>query len=144
MYINAVETYLPGRRIGNEELGEIINFRPNLIEKLFRNHSRYFSTDIHTGELLEESYRLIVRVVEGLVESSGIAKEELDFIIVSTATPDLLLPTSLNQACHKLGIKNVETYQIIAGCSRGVQGLNMARYMLKSGLHKKGIVIGVE
>ncbi len=144
MYISSVETYLPGTNITNKELGELINFKPQLIEKLFGNYGRHFSTDILTGKINNNTSDLISIVLRKLIEKNKNSHHDIDFIITSTATPDHLLPTSINEACYKLGIKNIETYQIIGGCSGAVQALNLAKYILKSGLHKKGILVGVE
>ncbi len=144
MYISSVETYLPGTNITNEELCALINFRPQLIEKLFGNYGRHISTNILTGKINNNTSDLISIVLKRLIQQNENGYHDIDFIITSTATPDYLLPTSINEACYKLGIKNIETYQINGGCSGAVQALNLAKYILKSGVHKKGIVIGVE
>ena len=144
MYITAVETYLPGKNITNEEVGELINFKPQLISKLFGNYGRHLSTNIKTGEITANTTELISVILEKIFSANKNSIEDTEFIIVSTATPDYLLPTSVNEACYKLGLKNIETYQLMAGCSGAVQALKLAQYMINSKKQKKGIVIGVE
>lgn len=144
MYITTVKTYLPGINVTNEELGDHINFKPKLIEKLFGNYGRHFSTNLKTGKINSKTSDLIEIILKDLFKDNNECSDDIDFIIVSTATPDFLLPTSINEACYGLGLKNIETYQIIGGCSGAVQALNLGKYILNSGLHKKGIVIGVE
>lgn len=140
MYISAVETYLPGKVVTNEELANRIHFRPQLIEKLFGNRGRHHSTNLQTGEVEYSVSDLLAIVIEKLLTTN----KNIDFIIASTATSDYLLPTSINEACFKLKLKNIETYQIVGGCSGALQALNLANYVLQSGIHKTGIVIGVE
>lgn len=142
MYISSIETYLPGCNIDNEKLSKLVNFKPQLIEKLFGNYGRHFSTNIETGNITSNAADLVSLLIEKLVKYNGF--KDIEFIILSTATPDHLLPTSLNEACYKLGLKNIETYQITGGCSGALQALNLANYIIKSKSHQKGLVIGVE
>lgn len=144
MHISYIDTYLPGCNINNEELGSRLNFKPQLIEKLFGNYGRHFSTNLKTGENTASCTDLIHLMMQKLISLNDNGMRDIDFVLVSTATPDLLLPTSINEACSMIGFKNIETYQIIGGCSGAVQALKMADYMLKSGQHHKGLVIGVE
>ncbi|KAA8995163.1 3-oxoacyl-ACP synthase [Affinibrenneria salicis] len=146
IYIKAVETYLPGPSITNEELGEKIGFKPELIYKLFGNKGRHFSTNIHTGKVTCTASDLIDIVIKALLQKSSMCKSSIDFIVVSTATPDYLLPTSLNEACFKLELGNIETYQILAGCSGAVQAIKLAHDLIScpdNDLHN-GLVVGVE
>ncbi|MCI4069963.1 3-oxoacyl-ACP synthase [Dickeya dianthicola] len=146
VYINAVETYLPGPIISNQELGSKIGFKPELIKKLFGNTGRHFAVNMNTGKPIASSAELITIVIKKLLSSSGINKERIDFIIVASATPDTLLPSSVNQACHIMGFRQIETYQIVSGCSGAVQALKLARELVAApdnGLDN-GLVIGVD
>lgn len=144
MFISSIETYLPGCNINNDELGDKLNFKPKLIEKLFGNHGRHFSTNLKTGMITSTCTEMIHLMMKKLISLNKNGMKDIDFVIVSTATPDLLLPTSINEACNLTGFKNIESYQITGGCSGAVQALKLADYILKSGTHKKGLVIGVE
>lgn len=144
MYISSIETYLPGCNIDNDELGSKLNFKPQLIEKLFGNYGRHFSTNLKTGIATSTCTELIHIMMKKLISLNKNGMSDIDFLLVSTATPDLLLPTSINEACNMTGFKNIESYQITGGCSGAVQALKLADYIIKSGTHKKGLVIGVE
>ncbi|GAB7197958.1 3-oxoacyl-ACP synthase III family protein [Dickeya oryzae] len=146
VYINAVETHLPGPIISNQELGNKIGFKPELIKKLFGNTGRHFAVNMNTGKSIASSAELITIVIKKLLASAGINKERIDFIIVASATPDTLLPSSVNQACHAMNFGPIETYQIVSGCSGAVQALKLARELVATpdnGL-ENGLVIGVE
>lgn len=140
MYISAVKTFLPGKVITNEILCKHINFRPQLIEKLFGNRGRYYFTNLDTGKVEYSVADSLAIVIDKLLKINN----HIEFIILSTATSDYLLPTSINEACYQLKLKNIETYQIVGGCSGALQALNLAKYILKSGVYKTGIVIGIE
>ena len=61
---------------------------------------------------------------------------------MSTATPDHLMPATVNFVADQLGITHIPTYQIQAGCSGALQGLDVASQFLKSGSYRTALVIG--
>lgn len=88
------------------------------------------------------------------IESSGIDKESLDYIIVAHNFGDVdsenkrsdFVPTIASRVKFKLGIENPETvaYDLPFGCPGWLQGMIQADYYLKSGDAKKVLVIGSE
>ncbi len=91
---------------------------------------------------------------ENALESSGIDREELDYIIVAHNFGDVLaenrrsdfVPSLASRVKHKLGIRNPRTvaYDLAFGCPGWVQGMIQANYFLKSGDCRRVMVIGVE
>ena len=88
------------------------------------------------------------------IESAGIDKEELDYVIVAhnfgeTKPDDTridILPTISSRVKAKLEIKNPNTiaYDLLFGCPGWVQALIQADYYIRSGDAKKILVIGAD
>lgn len=88
------------------------------------------------------------------LESSGVNKESLDYIIVAHNFGDVkknnrrsdFVPSLAARVKHKLKIKNPKTiaYDINFGCPGWLQALIQANYYLKSGDAKRALVIGAE
>jgi 3-oxoacyl-[acyl-carrier-protein] synthase-3 len=78
------------------------------------------------------------------LEASGTAAEELDLVIVATATPDMLFPASAAILADELGAKRAAAYDLLAGCTGFVYALAQAYGALASGLSKRALVVGTE
>ena len=88
------------------------------------------------------------------IESAGINKEELDYIIVAHNFGDVsndnrrtdIVPTLAARVKHKLRIENPETvaYDLPFGCPGWLQAVVHADYYLRSGDAKRILVIGAD
>lgn len=88
------------------------------------------------------------------LESSGIDKETLDYIIVAHNFGDVtynsrqtdILPSLASRVKEKLGIKNHRTiaYDATFGCPGWLQGVIQSDYFLKSGDAKRALIIGAD
>lgn len=88
------------------------------------------------------------------IESSGVDRETLDYVIVAhnfgdiapgSTRPDVI-PTLGSRIKHKLGIKNPDcvAYDLPFGCPGWLQGMIQADYFIRSGDAKRIVVIGTE
>jgi 3-oxoacyl-[acyl-carrier-protein] synthase III len=78
------------------------------------------------------------------LEQAGVAPEELDLVVVATATPDMLFPATAAIVADTLGAKNAAAYDLLAGCTGFVYALSQAYGAVAAGLSKKALVIGAE
>lgn len=78
------------------------------------------------------------------LEDAGVAPEEVDLIIVGTATPDMLFPSTGCLVQRDLGAKNAAAFDLAAACSGFLYGLNVAAGMISNGTCKVALVIGAE
>src|SRR5450755_3976771 len=74
----------------------------------------------------------------------GIAASDLDAIIVATVTPDMLFPATACLVQHKIGAKKDWGFDLSAGCSQFVYALQVGAQFVRSGAHKKVMVIGAD
>ena len=78
------------------------------------------------------------------LEQAGTAAEDLDLIVVATATPDMLFPATAAIVADELGAKRAAAYDLLAGCTGFVYALAQAYGALATGLSKRALVVGTE
>jgi 3-oxoacyl-[acyl-carrier-protein] synthase III len=78
------------------------------------------------------------------LEQAGVAPEELDLVIVATATPDMLFPATAAIVANTLGAKQAAAYDLLAGCTGFVYALSQAYGQVATGLSQKALIVGTE
>ena len=75
---------------------------------------------------------------------AGVCAHDVDVLIVNTLSPDHHDPS---QACYllaRLGLREIPFFDILAQCSGGLYGIQIARYFLASGLYRNVLLICAE
>ncbi len=75
---------------------------------------------------------------------AGVAPGELDAIILSTATPDRLLPATAVDVQAALGATRAAAFDLSAACSGWLYGLTVAEGLMMNGSAQTVLVIGAE
>ena len=75
---------------------------------------------------------------------AGVTAEELDVIVLSTATPDRLLPATAVDLQATLGATRAAAFDLSAACSGWLYGLTVAEGMIATGTADTALVIGAE
>jgi 3-oxoacyl-[acyl-carrier-protein] synthase-3 len=78
------------------------------------------------------------------LEQAGTAAEDLDLVVVATATPDMLFPATAAILADELGAKRAAAYDLLAGCTGFVYALAQAYGALATGLSQRALVVGTE
>jgi 3-oxoacyl-[acyl-carrier-protein] synthase-3 len=78
------------------------------------------------------------------LDSAGLTPDDIDLIILATATPDQTFPACATVIQHKLGMVHGVAFDIAAVCSGFLYALTVADAMLTSGAHRTALVIGAE
>lgn len=82
---------------------------------------------------------------ERAIEAAGCEADDIDLIIVATSTPDYIFPSTAALVQSKLGIRNGgPAFDVQAVCSGFVYALSIAEKFIRSGSHKRALVIGAE
>ncbi|MGD9870748.1 MAG: beta-ketoacyl-ACP synthase III [Thauera sp.] len=82
---------------------------------------------------------------ERAIEAAGCEADDIDLIIVATSTPDYVFPSTAALVQSKLGIRNGgAAFDVQAVCSGFVYALTVAEKFIRSGSHKRALVIGAE
>lgn len=78
------------------------------------------------------------------LKDAGVAPEEIDLVIVATASPDHVFPSTACLVQDRIGAKNAAAFDLAAGCSGFVYSLGVASQMIATGLYKHALIIGAE
>ncbi len=70
--------------------------------------------------------------------------DDIDLVVLATATPDYTFPATATQVQHNLGITRGCAFDLAAVCSGFVYALSVTDKMLVTGMHKRALVIGAE
>jgi len=92
----------------------------------------------------EATSDLASKAGERAIENSGLTKDDIDLIIIATATPDRLAPSTACIVQHKLKAYNAVAFDISAVCSGFLFGMSVASQYIASGIYDNVLVIGAD
>jgi len=78
------------------------------------------------------------------MEDAGVGPEDIDLVIVGTATPDMFFPSTACLVQKNLGTKKAAAFDLSAACSGFLYGLTIAKGFIESGTYKRCLIIGAE
>ena len=137
--ITGVGAYLPEDVITNEDLSRMVDTTDEWIMTRIGIKTRH----ILKGEGKGAS-DMGVEAIKQLLDKTNTKPEEIDLVICTTVTPDMLFPATACVICDKLGIRNAFAFDLNAGCSGFVYGLSVASKYVESGRYKKVIMVSAE
>ncbi|MFO7815075.1 MAG: beta-ketoacyl-ACP synthase III [Halanaerobiales bacterium] len=130
--------YLPPNVMTNKDLEEIVDTTDEWIQKRTGIKKRRIADeDTATSDLAIESSRRALN-------KANIEPDDLDLIIVSTVTPDMVFPATACIVQEKIGASNAAAFDLEAGCSGFVYGLSVGAQFIESGLYDNILIIGAE
>jgi 3-oxoacyl-[acyl-carrier-protein] synthase III len=141
MYARLIGTgsYLPGNPVSNDDLAARgIDTNDEWIVSRTGIRSRYLAEPGTT------SSELGLIAAQRALEMAGVAASEIDLIIVATSTPDFIFPSTACLIQGRLGNKGAAAFDVQAVCSGFAYALGIADKFIRSGSHKKALVIGAE
>jgi 3-oxoacyl-[acyl-carrier-protein] synthase III len=143
MRLVALSEVLPGAPVTNSELAASFGLHEQWLDQMTGNKRRYFCRLDAAPGVPRSTGDLAAAAGAKAMSIAGIKAEELDFLILTTASPDHLMPATVNLVADRLGVDGVPTLQITSGCAGALQGLFVARALVASGL-RRGLVIGAD
>jgi 3-oxoacyl-[acyl-carrier-protein] synthase-3 len=79
------------------------------------------------------------------LEAAGCQPNDIDLIVLATSTPDFVFPSTATILQDKLGITNgAAAFDLQAVCSGFIYALSVADKFIRSGSHKRALVVGAE
>src|SRR5438105_2849392 len=91
----------------------------------------------------ENTSDLVVRAAEQALQSAGMAREQIDMLVVATFTPDRLLPAAAVMAQAKLGI-SCPAFDVNAACAGFSYGTTVGAGLIASGTAERVVVVGAD
>ncbi len=137
--ITGVGSYLPPQAVSNDDL----------VARGVDTSDEWIATrtgirNRHLAEPGQTSSELGFEAARRALEMAGVDAAELDLIIVATSTPDFIFPSTACLLQSKLGNKGATCFDVQAVCAGFVYALTIAEKFVRSGSHKKALVVGAE
>lgn len=130
--------YLPDRVLTNADLEKIVDTDDQWIrERTGIRERRLAPDDMGAAEMGARAARVAM-------ERAGVEMGELDLIVVSTATPDRLLPSTACDMQALLGATNAAAFDVQAACTGFIYALSVAEGHLASGRGELALVVSAE
>ncbi|MBO1413056.1 3-oxoacyl-ACP synthase III family protein [Streptomyces sp. FH025] len=140
MRLTALSEVLPGAPVTNRDMAQRFGLHEKWLDRMTGNRSRYFcgadGTYRNTGDLATAA-------AERALAAARLNPSDLDFLVLCTASPDQLMPATVNLVADRLGVNDLPTFQLTSGCAGALTGLYTARGLLAAG-HRRGLVIGAD
>jgi 3-oxoacyl-[acyl-carrier-protein] synthase-3 len=137
--ITGINAWVPEYKLTNHELSKLVDTSDEWIMQRVGIKERR----ILKGEGLGSS-DLGEQAVRGLLLKTNTLPEEIDLLICTTVTPDMLFPATANIISDKCGIKNAFSFDLNAACSGFIFALQTGAAFVESGTYKKVIVVGAD
>jgi len=129
---------LPERRVSNAELEEQLDTSDAWIVE--RTGIRFR----HIAGPHETTATLAADACRAALDSAGVAAADIDLIVLATATPDQTFPATATKVQAMLGINDCVAFDVAAVCSGFLYAVQVADSMLRTGVHRRALVIGAE
>jgi 3-oxoacyl-[acyl-carrier-protein] synthase III len=136
--IRGCGAYLPKRVVTNDELSKLVDTTDDWITERTGIKERHIAAD---GELTSD---LGIAAARRALEVAEADPQDIDLIILATSTPDQTFPATAVTIQAALGATQGAAFDMQAVCSGFVYALATADNFLKSGQHKRALVIGSE
>jgi 3-oxoacyl-[acyl-carrier-protein] synthase-3 len=137
--ITGINAWVPDYKLTNQELSRMVDTSDEWIMQRVGIKERR----ILKGEGLGSS-DMGEAAVRGLLLKTNTSPDEIDLLICSTVTPDMLFPATANIISDKCGIKNAFSFDLNAACSGFLFALQTGAAYVETGKFKKVIIVGAD
>src|SRR5215212_12269936 len=131
-------SYLPARRVSNEDLTKIVDTSDEWIVQRTGIRERHIAAD---GELTSD---LGIAAARAALAHAQVDAQSIDLIVMATSTPENTFPASAVAVQAALGITQGAAFDLQAVCSGFVYALATVDGLLRTGVHRRALVIGAE
>lgn len=136
--ITGTGSALPARRVSNAEMAEMVDTTDEWIVERTGIRFRHIAGPEETTATLARDAATVALV------SAGVDAQDIDLIVLATATPDQTFPSSATKVQAMLGIDDCVAFDVAAVCSGFLYAVQVADSMLRAGAHRRALVIGAE
>ena len=137
--IKGLGFYVPENVVTNDDLSKLMDTSDEWIQErtgIQQRHHALRGSDTTTSMGVKASLKAI--------EAAKIDKEEIDFIVFATLSPDFYFPGCGVLVQKELGLPTVGALDIRNQCSGFIYALSVADQYIKTGMYKNILVIGAE
>lgn len=136
--IAGIGIYVPEKVLTNAELEKMVDTSDEWIRnRTGIQERRILQDDLATSDMA-------VHAAQGALAQAEISPEEIDLIVLATATPDMHIPSAACIVQDKLGATKAAAFDLNAGCTGFVYGLGVGSQFVRTGMYKNVLVIGAD
>ena len=136
--ISSVGCWVPPKVLTNQDLEKLVDTNDAWIQERTGIRERHIAdASVATSDMAAEAAKVCLA-------NRGIAATEVEAIIVCTITPDMFFPATACLVQNLIGAKGAWGFDLLAACSGFVYGITTAAQLVRSGTHKKVLVIGAD
>jgi len=135
----SIGAFVPEKILSNSQLEKMVDTTDEWIVKRTGIKERHIASDDEfTSDMGAKASQIAI-------DRAGISKDDIDLVLCATVTPDYFnMPSTACIISDKLGIHNVQAFDISAACSGFVYLLSLAKAFIESGMKKNVLVVGAE
>ena len=137
--ITAVGGYVPEFVLSNKVLETMVDTNDEWITARTGIKERRILKDKDKGT----SY-LAIQAAKDLLKKSNTNPEDIDMLIMATATPDMPVAATGAYVATQIGAVNAFSYDLMAACSGFLFGMSIAAKYIESGSYKKVLLVGAD
>lgn len=137
--ISALGGYVPSTILTNQFLSTIVDTSDEWIKQRTGIEERRIA-----NEEDEATSDMAAAAIQNLLDTYKVKPEEIEAVILATATPDYLLAPASSLVCKKSGLINAFGFDLNGACSGFLFGLTTGASLIESGRYKKVIVVGAD
>jgi 3-oxoacyl-[acyl-carrier-protein] synthase III len=130
--------YRPRRRVTNDELAQVMDTNDEWIQTRVGIAERRWASEDET--LVE----MAVAAGGKAIAASGLSPDQIDLVIVASASLRAPIPGIGPQVAHRLGVPRPGSFDLNAGCAGFCYALSVAGDAIRSGSSRNALVVGVE
>lgn len=131
--------YVPENVVTNDDLSKIMDTNDAWIQERTGIQER---RHIVAGQ--DTTTSMGVKAARIAIERSGVAVEDIDFVVFATLSPDYYFPGPGVLVQRDLGMKTVGALDVRNQCSGFIYAISVADQYIKTGMYKNVLVIGSE
>lgn len=131
-------SYVPEEIVTNHDLAKVVNTDPDWIFNTLGIRERRRATPSQSTSDLASKAALEA------IEMAGIGVDDVDLIIVATATPDRTAPSTACFVQDKIKAKNAAAFDISAVCSGFLYASTVGSQFIAAGMYDYVLVIGAD
>jgi len=137
--IKGVDFFVPETIMTNADFAAFLDTSDEWITQMTGIKERHILKDKDKANVY-----LAVNAAKKVLAKTNTKPEEIDLLILTTATPELQFPATANMVAYELGCTNAWSFDLMAACSGFLYAIQTASQFIRTGTHKKVMVIGSE
>ena len=136
---HSIGAYVPSKVLSNADLEKMVDTSDEwILKRTGISERRIADEGENTSDMATKASKLAI-------DRASLEASDIDLVVCATVTPDYFnMPATACIISDKLGIKNVQAFDISSACSGFVYALSIAKAFVESGMKKHVLIIGAE